>query len=62
MIDDIDPIEEIHNIRKAMYAEAGGTPAAFARYLRELEQKNAKRQTTASPTRKISKRRKAAVS
>ena len=39
MTDDMDPVEEIHQIRKKMYAEAGGTPAAFARYLRELEKK-----------------------
>ena len=31
---DIDPIEEIHRIRKKLYAEAGGNPAAYARSLR----------------------------
>ncbi len=61
MTDDIDPIEEIHTIRKAMYAEAGGTPAGFVRYLRELERKRTRQQTkrmTPSPARKNNKRRK----
>jgi hypothetical protein len=31
---DIDPIEEIHRIRKKLYAEAGGNPAAYALSLR----------------------------
>ena len=31
---DIDPIEEIHLIRKKLYAEAGGNPAAYVRSLR----------------------------
>ncbi len=61
MTDDIDPIEEIHKIREKMYAEAGGTPAAFVRYLRALEkkrtQKSAKRTVPAS-SRKTTKRRK----
>lgn len=39
MTDDTDPVEEMHRIRKEMYAEAGGTPAAFVRYLRALEKK-----------------------
>ena len=62
MTDDIDPIEEIHKIRKAMYAEAGGTPAGFVRYLRALEKKRAKRpakRAAAAPVRNVDKRRKA---
>jgi len=31
---DIDPIEEIHRIRKKLYAEAGGNPIAYAHSLR----------------------------
>jgi hypothetical protein len=31
---DIDPIEELHRIRKKVYAEAGGNPAAYALLLR----------------------------
>lgn len=65
MTEDIDPIEEIHRIRKAMYAEAGGTPAAFVRYLRALEKKRAKqpaKRAAESPARKATKRRKTAVS
>jgi hypothetical protein len=31
---DIDPTEEIHRIRKKLYAEAGGNPAAYALFLR----------------------------
>ncbi len=56
MTDDIDPVEEIHRIRKEMYAEAGGTPAAFARYLRELEKKRARK-----PGKRVALRRKALV-
>ncbi len=35
----------MHRVRKEMYAEAGGTPAAFVRYLRMLEKKRAKKRT-----------------
>jgi hypothetical protein len=31
---DIDPIEELHRIRKKIYAEAGNNPGAYARSLR----------------------------
>jgi hypothetical protein len=31
---DLDPIEEIHRIRKKLDAEAGNNPAAYARSLR----------------------------
>ncbi len=64
MTNDIDPIEEIHKIRKAMYAEAGGTPAGFVRYLRTLEKmrKKSTKRTVASPVRKNGKGRKAIVS
>jgi len=34
---DIDPLEEIHRIRKKLYAEAGGNPAAYALYLRAIQ-------------------------
>jgi len=34
---DIDPIEEIHRIRKQLYAEAGGNPAAYAHSLRAIQ-------------------------
>jgi hypothetical protein len=61
--DDIDPIEEIHRIRREMYAEAGGTPAAFVRYLRALEKKRAHKTVphatprSRKPTVKASRRR-----
>lgn len=54
MTDDIDPVEEMHRIRKQMYAEAGGTPAAFAQYLRALEKKRARK-----PVRRTTSHRKA---
>ena len=66
MTDDIDPIEEIHKIRKAMYAEAGGTPAAFVRYLRTLEKKRirqpAKPRAKAAVRKSEKRQRKVAVS
>ncbi len=35
---EIDPVEELHKIRQAICKEAGGTPAAYARYYFELSQ------------------------
>ena len=35
---DIDPIEEIHRIRKQLYAEAGGNPDAYALFLRSIQE------------------------
>lgn len=34
-----DPIEELHKIRKSICLEAGGTPAAYARYYFEMSKK-----------------------
>lgn len=63
MTDDIDPVEEMHRIRAEMYAEAGGTPAAFVRYLRALEKKRERkpgRRDASGPSRATPRRRRAA--
>ncbi len=61
MTPDIDPVEEMHRIRTEMYAEAGGTPAAFVRYLRALEKKRARRPAgQGASSRKAPRRRGAA--
>ncbi len=36
---EIDPVEELHEIRRAICKEAGGTPAAYARYYYEMSQR-----------------------
>lgn len=36
---EIDPVEELHKIRRAICKEAGGTPAAYAQYYYEMSQK-----------------------
>ena len=36
---EVDPVEELHKIRKAICKEAGGTPAAYAQYYYEMSQK-----------------------
>ena len=36
---EVDPVEELHKIRQAICKEAGGTPAAYARYYFEMSQK-----------------------
>lgn len=46
MPDTDDPIEELHKIRRKLYAKAGGTPAAYVRYLR---QRQAERQQAKPP-------------
>ncbi len=61
---DIDPIDELHEVRRKILAEAGGTPAALMRYLRALEKKEAAKDTLAksaakAPTRRPGKRSKA---
>jgi len=38
---EVDPVEELHKIRQAICKEAGGTPAAYARYYFEMSQKRA---------------------
>ncbi len=37
---DIDPVEELHKIRRAICKKAGGTPADYFRYYLELDKKN----------------------
>lgn len=36
---EIDPVEELHKIRKVIMKEAGGTPKAYAQYYYEMSQK-----------------------
>ena len=36
---EIDPVEELHKIRKAICKEVGGTAAAYAQYYYEMSQK-----------------------
>lgn len=36
---DVDPVEELHKIRRAIWKEAGGTPDAYAQYYYEISQK-----------------------
>lgn len=36
---EIDPVEELHKIRRAICKEVGGTPAAYAQYYFEMSQK-----------------------
>lgn len=36
---EIDPVEELHKIRRAIMKEAGGTPKAYAQYYYEMSQK-----------------------
>jgi len=63
-MEEMDPIEELHEVRRKIVAKAGGTPAALMRYLRSLEKKEGRKPTAG--TEKMSrsgsnKRRKAAV-
>lgn len=64
-MDEIDPIEELHEIRRRLYAEAGGTPEAYVRYLRAFEEARqkdlAKKTAKSQPSRRTVKRRKAAA-
>ena len=38
---DVDPVEELHKIRRAICKKAGGTPADYVRYYLEMDKKNA---------------------
>ncbi len=63
-MEEMDPIEELHEVRRKIVAKAGGTPAALMRYLRSLEKNEGRK--PAAGTEKMSrsgsnKRRKAAV-
>jgi hypothetical protein len=49
-----DPVEELHNIRKAIMKEAGGTPVAYARYYFEMGRK---RLAASKPVRQNKSRR-----
>lgn len=40
---EVDPIEELHQIRQKLYKEAGGTPQAFVRYIMERQKQYADR-------------------
>ena len=40
---EVDPVEELHQIRQKMFKDAGGTPSAFVRYLMEKQKEYADR-------------------
>ncbi len=40
---DIDPVEELHQIRRKLYQKAGGTPEAYVRYFMEQQKQYADR-------------------
>ncbi len=40
---DIDPVEELHRIRRKLYKKAGGTPEAYIRYFMEQQKQYADR-------------------
>ena len=54
-MEDMDPVEELHEIRKKIVAEAGGSPAGLMRYLRSLEKREARK--TAGRAAKTSTRK-----
>jgi hypothetical protein len=71
---DIDPVEELHQIRQKLYKKAGGTPEAYVRYIMEQQKqyadrlvdfskpesvKNTPRRKPAKPAAKISARKSA---
>ena len=39
-MEDVDPVEELHRIRREICKKAGGTPADYVRYYFELDKKN----------------------
>jgi hypothetical protein len=59
---DIDPVEELHEIRQKLYKKAGGTPEAYVRYLMEQQKQYADRLVdfSDSGTAKTATRRKSA--
>lgn len=60
-MEDMDPIEELQEVRKKIVAKAGGTPAGLMRYLRSLEKKEARKtgkRIINAPARKVVKRSK----
>lgn len=40
---EMDPVEELHQIRQKLYKDAGGTPKAFVRYIMERQKQYADR-------------------
>ncbi len=61
-MEDLDPIEELHEVRRKIVAKAGGTPAALMRYLRSLEKREGTipiKRVVKAPARKIVKQREA---
>jgi hypothetical protein len=55
---DIDPVEELHQIRQKLYKKAGGTPEAYVRYIMEQQKQYADRLVDLSkPTAAQSKSR-----
>ena len=49
---EIDPVEELHRIRRAICKEVGGTPEAYAKYYYDLDQKRLAAEKTASKKKK----------
>lgn len=64
-MEDMDPIDELHDIRRKIVAKAGGTPAALMRYLRSLEKKEGRapaKRIVKAPAHKTAKRSKVVTS
>lgn len=61
-MDEIDPIDELHQIREMLYKKAGGTPQAYVKYVMEQQKEYADRLVDLSkpePAKKKSRRRSA---
>jgi len=50
---EIDPIEELHQIRQKIYKEAGGTPESLVRYYMKLQKQYADRLVDLSKPRLV---------
>jgi hypothetical protein len=61
MMEEMDPIGQLREVRRKIVAKAGGTPAALMRYLRSLEKKEGQRPREKTPRSGSGKRRKTAV-
>ncbi len=48
---EIDPIEELHRIRRAICKEAGGTAADYIRYYMEMSKKRLAREKAAQKSK-----------
>lgn len=52
-MDEVDPIEEIHEIRRKLMKKAGGTPEAYFRYIMEQQRQNPKGLVDLSKSRAV---------